>query len=290
MPTMITRGAASAKAYGFTGGTELRTCGTFSGSGPYTVGFPSSVRKISIVAVGAGGHGGSGWAQYHYCCYYCYYFYYFYHGGSGGGGALAYVNNYSISPSQTINLYRGCCGAYSVVIGCTTVVSAGNGVCGANGYCGGGGGGGGTVIVGAGGAGGGGNYGGLTVGSPSISPAAGGGGAGGYSGNGGCGNSGGNYCNYTNGSGGGGSGGNGGGVGIEGQGASGCGRGSPGSYVYGTNHFCYYGNGGCGSSGFYGSGWCGWTSYCGGAGQSGAIRMVAPGNKRTFPSTDVGYP
>lgn len=70
---------------------------TFSSSGTWTV--PAGVTSISVVCVGGGGGGGgraylsvvspanvtaAGW------------------GGGGGGGALAYTNNYSVTPGQVI--------------------------------------------------------------------------------------------------------------------------------------------------------------------------------------------
>lgn len=190
-------------------------------------------------------------------------------GGGGGGGGLGYRNNQSVTPGNS----------YTVIVGanqgtssfCSTSVVRGGGASGLSGgtYTGTGGGNGGT-------------------GGPFISCFGGGGaGAGGYSGNGGNGGFNGGCATAGAGGGGGGGGrnGGGGGVGILGQGSNGT-AGSPGS------------PGGGGSGGGNGVG-VGGGIYGGGAGGSpgqsnngtaGAVRIVWPGNTRTFPSTNVGAP
>lgn len=182
------------------------------------------------------------------------------------------------------------------------------------------GGSGGTVLVGSGGAGGaGGNMPGRNVSAGAYSMA-GGGGAGGYAGNGGAGgDAGSGYANSgsagSGGAGGGGAGsvdprpnygdtkaGSGGGVGLYGQGPNGSGgpnayttmpSNPPGSY-FSPDDTLSGGGGGSGGTkgggrfsgdgaGLYGGG--GKGAYVGGG--AGAVRIIWPGNTRTFPSTSV---
>ena len=171
------------------------------------------------------------------------------------------------------------------------------------------GGAGGTVQNGGGGSGG---AGGSMPGAGSGYATAGGGGAGGYSGNGGNGGNAGNgYANSgSSGSGGGAGGGagsfdappnrgaagggEGGGVGIYGQGPNGAGGPNANSQNGSTEQPGVGGSGGSGgtdggdsfgydAAGLYGGG--GANGYVGG--MSGAVRIIWPGNTRSFPSTTV---
>lgn len=255
--------AASNSATPFipTVGQQAYTC-----SGTYSWVAPSGVYFVSVVAVG----GGATESFYQYGCY---------SGKGGGGGALAYSNNISVTPGNS----------YSVVVGAAGVSSFPNGGNGGNStfassvsaqggrtgtttnFTGGAGG---TVLIGTGGSGGAGGNGiacGFNTG--------GGGGAGGYSGAGGRGGDQTSSSGRTNGSGGGGAGGNtnygGGGVGILGQGCSGSSNAAGGS------------GGGNGASGGGGG------LYGGGGGGNniparGAVRIIYPGNTRSFPSTCTG--
>lgn len=239
---------------------------------------PSGVNTVSVVAIGAGGGGYYGWAV-------C--------GGAGGG--LTYSNNISVSPGSSYTLQLGNGGCWSQNSGgysCFPGIIGGGGFCGCCTGCG---------CVGSSGGGPG------TITFPNT--AGGGGGGGGY---------GPNQCWYSNSGhtgcyGGGGSAnshhsstygtGGGGGTGIYGQGANGsCGRpdyshttgggggggsggtcgqpGEPWSNGQGHGYNCggNYGGGGGGSG----------TSHGGGYGGRGAVRIVWPGNTRSFPTTDVG--
>ena len=99
---MISRGAASAKAFGF---TNSKSCSgpahssqSYVTPGTYTWKAPTGVTKVSIVAVGAGGGGGSAVDS-----------------GGGGGGGLGYLNNYSVTPGN----------CYTVVVGSGGVSGSG---------------------------------------------------------------------------------------------------------------------------------------------------------------------
>ena len=179
----------------------------------------------------------------------------------GGGGALAYANNISVTAGNS----------YSVVVG-APALNAGSSSFATNAVAGGGQAtSGGTVTTGTGGSGG-------------DSTGGGGGGAGGYSGDGG--------DSQSNGAGGGGGGGanppfannagGGGGVGILGEGSSGAGR-------SGSNQ--ERGGGGSGGQGGDNNGAGGNYGGGGGAifpGSKGAVRVIYPGNTRSFPSTNTG--
>lgn len=269
----------------------------------YTWVAPAGVTKVSVVAIGGGGGGGGSCAYSNGIG-----------GQGGGGGALAYSNNISVTPGNSYAVVVGAAGrgAYGICycgFACntprvnatastfnTTTVSAGGGKSGCSGSvstgnCGG------TVIYGTGYAGG---KGGSNACASPFGSGSGAGGAGGYSGVGGAGGKGngknngapsGTGCSGSGGSGGGGGGGNraaggsGGGVGI-------CGQGSSGSGGAGSCN----GIGGCGTAGSGGSG----QSYGGGgggrknqsqlAGSVGAVRIIWPGNIRSFPSTCAGAP
>jgi len=243
---------------------------SYTTAGTYTWVAPVGVTSVSVVAVGGSGKVG-GVSTY---------------GQSGGG--LGYKNNYSVTPGSSYSLQVGGCSnnGNSFFVNLCTVSGRYN--------CGNAGG----TYTGDGGGNGGG-----TIGYA-------GGGAGGYSGNGG--DAGSACSNGSNGAGGGGGGGKrlnynpccglymssgGGGVGLFGQGSNGAG--STSAY-----------SGACGGSG--GSAGSGATQYIGGNGGAygggrgmtqnsnytpvsgnsagGAVRIVWPGNTRTFPSTCVGAP
>ena len=280
----------------------------YSAPGTYSWIAPTGVTSVSVVAVGAGGSG-AGYRSYRApgsetCCVAG--------GGGGGGGALGYKNNYAVTPGN----------AYTVVVGAAGVPpNHANEVCGVAGgdsyfvsVC---------VVKGGGGQGAatpgssatriGGTYTGDGGGNGGNGPqntsayASGGGGAGGYAGNGG--NGGAATQNGFNGSGGGGGGGSGagslstsgagGGVGLYGQGSNGTGG------TYGTDG--QPGTGGSGGAngsaspgdktrpstgGIFGGGGgsSDGVSYEAGSGGSGGVRIVWPGNTRSFPSTCVGSP
>ena len=274
---------------------------SYTTPGTYSWVAPAGVTSVSIVAVGGGGAGSPA-----KCCGFML------GGAGGGGGGLGYKNNYSVTPgnSYTVvvgyggrNTGSGCAssGSNSYFV-CTATVRGGfgqglssyvNSVTSAGGtYTGNGGGNGGT--------GGFGSY--CYNGNPG-----GGGGAGGYAGAGGDGKnaSGSGGTDGAGGGGGGGgqglaatgrTGGGGGGVGVLGQGASGA---AGGSYRGGGGGSGGCKGGGCGEinsngrpGGAYGGGGSGPlnTSSTRGVGAGGAVRIVWPGNTRTFPSTCVGSP
>jgi hypothetical protein len=261
MPTPITRGVASAKAFGFTGGKKAGPIVdiVYSSPGTYSWIAPACVTSVSVVAVGGGGANGYG-------------------GGGGGGGGLGYKNNYAVTPGNSYTVVVGATGCGIGVNGTdsyfvsTAVVKGGGGVSGS--YITGTGG----TFTGCGG-GNGGN------GRSGCAHNGGGGGAGGYAGNGGAGGSGagGSYTGGAGSGGGGGGGGSGcslnggvgGGVGIYGQGANGSG-GAPG--LAGTA-----GSSGCGK--LFGGGGGGGVANVGGC---GAVRIIGPGCKRQFPSSCTG--
>ena len=257
---------------------------SYTTAGSYSWVAPAGVTSVSVVAVGGGAAGGRFYA--------------------GQGGSLGYKNNITVVPGNSYTVVVGkagtsnaCCagaGAGDSYFCSTSVVKGGKGRGGqtAGSYTGDGGG------LGGG------------VGASSSYGPAGGGGAGGYSGNGGAGGI--NTCAGSAGSGGGGGGGGaysrtynccqsnggggGGGVGILGSGANGAG----GTVGNGTAN-----GGGGGSGGATGGSGCytGYTSGAGGAygggggkgnnaqyGAVGAVRIIWPGNTRSFPSTSAGNP
>jgi len=267
----------------------------YTNTGTYTFVVPTGVTSVSVVAVGAGSRGCMGGLP----------------RGGGGGGALAYANNISVTPGESIcirvaagNTTGGTGESSRFRRGCTNLVAAGSGV------YGGGGGAGGTVITGTGFSGGNGGSG-CTAGYGT----GGGGGAGGYAGAGGAGAAfalGGNGVAGTGGAGGGGGsggasgsggcqagGGGGGGIGLLGQGCSGAGGASiPGSTggragaggsggfggLSGQRACCTSRNSEGGIPGGGGGGGC-VNTYTGG---KGAVRIIYPGNTRSFPSTNTG--
>jgi len=248
-----------------------------TGSNTFVV--PSGVTSISVVTVGSGGYRRS------------------------GGGALAYVNNISVTPGESLTAVVSTTGGNTqssyLARGATKLAQAGSASYGAgNGYCFVGG----SVVVGTGGNGG----------CSGCNCNRGGGGAGGYSAKGGNGGSAGAGQAGTGGSGGGGGatngvntygGGGGGGVGVLGTGSSGTGgtygSGTGGGGGTGGSSGNSGGNGGrflncCanyeaipGRGGSYGGG-AGGGSYIADNPSGGAVRIIWPGNTRSFPSTNTG--
>lgn len=247
----------------------------YTTAGTFTFVVPAGVTSISAVAVGSGNQASGGLG--------------------GGGGALAYVNNISVTPGESLSVrVSGDSSKQSSYLkrSSTSLVEAGSGGTGVS-YNGG------SVIVGTGGSGGGGPT------------AKGGGGAGGYSGNGGRGGSANSAGQPGSGGGGGGGGastvgtygsGGGGGVGILGEGSSGVGGPAGGAGQGGSGG----GGGSGGTSGetgyneiqcctLYSVGGPG-RPYGGGTGfgdftysaAGGAVRIIWPGNTRAFPSTNTG--
>lgn len=235
---------------------------SYTTAGTYSWVAPAGVTSVSVVVVGGGGGGAN-------------------YGGSGGG--LAYKNNVSVTPGSSYNVVVGVGGTQafstpSSTIGGNSSFTAGFGTVTATGGRSSGAS---SPAVGAPS----GTYDGGGSGGTTTSGA--GGGAAGYSGNGGNSGSGG----AGGGGGGGKAGGGGGGVGILGQGSNG-------------TSICYRGTGGSGG----GSGECyqlvgnvNGGAYGGGAGGpcvqqgqvtggSGAVRIMWPGNTRSFPSTNAGNP
>jgi len=244
--------------------------------GSYSWVAPAGVTSISVVAVGSGGNTGSGICPNN--------------GGGGGGGGLGYKNNYSVTPGSSYCVVVGALSTSSTngrdsYFVSTAVVKGGGGRSqtsqGANAA-------GGTYTGDGGGNGGTGGIGGNCYGTWG-----GGGGAGGYAGNGG--NGGNTGCNGGGAGSGGGAGGayggsggyggtpyGGGGVGILGQGTS-------GAASTGTSCATRFGKGGSGGTNGTGSGG---GNYGGGNGlnrqSTGAVRIIYPGNTRSFPSTCTG--
>lgn len=269
----------------------------YTANGTYTWVAPQGITSVSLLMVSQGAAGGN--ASSFQFCYYCYccpsfsnYPIYVsgYASGSGGkGGTLGYRNNLTVTPGSSYTVVlTGTAGQYSSFSGPgVTPVQLQNptGYSGSTGssnlttsYDGGGGGYQATTSNA--------NY---RYGYPSFPSTypcgSGGGGAGGYSGQGG------NQGDSGVGGGGGGGrsggtsnagqpGGAGGGVGLLGQGASGAGgatNGAPGSP----------GSGGSGQ--LYGGGGRGGAQYgTGSTGGQGAIRIIWPGNTRSYPSTNTG--
>ena len=262
---------------------------SYTTSGSYSWVAPAGVSSVSLFAVGGGASGaGRALCGCNPCrIYYC----------AGGGAGSAIWNNHSVSSGTGYTVGVGVGASYNSITGgdsyfCSTSFMYGQGgqglfpgiykgqdpynaaeryggnIGGYGGCAGGGGGGAGGVgsscrATDTGGCGGGTNnsY------SATSGQTGGGGGGGGRPGS---------RITYSSPSGGG------GGVGLYGRGTSG----SAGSYSGG--------GGGGGSGGSSGSGANG-GSYGGGggvpgSGAGGAVRIVYPGNTRTFPSTSVGSP
>ena len=270
--------AHNSKGYGCYSSTASATTSaapssqSYTTAGTYSWVAPAGVTSVSVVAIGGGG------------------------GFSGGNGAgLAYLNNYTVTPGNSYTVVvgkggdgTGCsrawCGCQSYFINTTTLRAKAGKNCataqaGTAYYVGG------TFNNGGGGGAGGYSGNGGNGGYASGNGSGGGGGGGGYHTN--C-----YYCTYT--------GGGGGGVGIFGQGSNGCGGSSGGSYGGGGGGGSGGGNGTnteinnayphAGNGGLYGGGGGYASGGCQGKGGSGAVRIVWPGNTRTFPSTCVGSP
>ena len=260
--------------------TPQITCATFTTAGTFTWVAPTGITSVSVVAVGGGGGGLLGNLR----------------GGGGSGGGLGYRNNQAVTPGNSYTVIVGAGGlggATPTDGGCssfcsTAVVRGGRGLKGIVGGCGTASTAGGT-FTGTGG----GNGGVASNNSPCFSNR-GAGGAGGYSGAGGLGDP---TSSGTSGAGGGGGGGagtfcftgpgfgSGGGVGIFGQGTNGAGGGVNAGGRGGSG-----GTDGGGNGGLYGGGGRGGNNFCSpsGNGGRGAVRIVWPGNTRSFPSTNVG--
>tara|TARA_R100000152_G_scaffold1745_2_gene595 strand:- start:1448 stop:2356 length:909 start_codon:yes stop_codon:yes gene_type:complete len=291
----------------FLGGTKVVVVGqqSYGSAGSYSFTVPDGVTSISCVCVGAGSGGGIANVQ----------------DRGGPGGGLSYRNNVSVSPGQTINIIvgdRGIKGSYGPSQGGQYVPGTSG-----NSYFTPTGGGDTSVDFGpsssnikvrANGAIAPSNGGDGIAGSPktnvgfssdgggnggSASTGTGGGGAAGYSGNGGNGGSG----NGGNGSGGGGGGGGwsqggggGGGVWVDGEGSSGNGGNSSAQNVaqgqggsggnQGNSPYNYpYSNSNGGNAGLRGAGGGGGSGVNGGYGTRGAVKLIWPGDQRSFPST-----
>ena len=244
---------------------------SFTTPGCYTWYTPSCVTSISGVAIGGAGAGGS--------CY-CSGF----NVNAGGGGGLVWHNNFSAFSGYTcttkhiVSVGPGAVAYAAPYSGGGSYLNCGNKISfvAAGGTLSQGGYGyvqiGGSLCTSCGG------YGGRSQSNSYGGPFYGGGGAAGY---GGC------YCSRS---------GDLSGAGLYGGGASGgtssC-RGGGGTGIYGQGTSGSL-NGGGGSGGSASSGTTG-GSYGGGAGTGGhggggALRIVWPGNTRTFPSTNVGSP
>jgi len=258
----------------------------YTSAGAYSWVAPAGVTSVSVVAVGPGGKGGAGIN----CCGSVY------GGGGGGGGGLGYKNNVTVTPgnSYTVNVgASGTAGCQNSFFCTISVVKGGaGGNAGSSGSSGG-------TYTGTGGGNGG--AGGSSGPNPYVG-GGGGGGAGGYSGTGGAGGTN-NSSGGASGSGGGGAGGSmttqapgasapggagGGGVGILGSGASGTSASAGGSG--GSNGSARSGTTG-GAGGAYGGGGGGsgtTSSSNAGLGAVGAVRIIWPGNTRSFPSTCTG--
>ena len=297
--------------------TVVRGCSTYTTPGEYYWYTPAGVTSVSVMAVGAGARGG---------CYYegycCYVGNISISGYGGGGGALAYTNNYSVVSSGANYFQVHASSSYGMYdnYNSRNVVQAlnGNGSSGGMGYniSGSGnsstGGCGGTSVSSTSGPYTGSGGGGVTWGYAVNQSLGGsqnyGNGAAGFAGiNGGSGGGGSGpkvpYSSRRGPSGGGG----GGGVGIYGQTAS---SGSGGAAMCGGTYYnsiSIIGGGGGGGGGSGGNNGSVGTYQAGGAGGSyggggggygtnngpanggvGFVRILWPGNSRSWPSTDVG--
>jgi hypothetical protein len=258
MPLLSTRAASSAIGLGFSAGVAPVGSAVYTTPGTYSWVAPVGVKSVSVVTVGPGAS------------------------ASGGGGGLGYKNNYSVTPGSSYTVVVGqpnLYGNFPTYFVNYSTVSGGGGF--GYGY--------GCARGGQyqGDAGGNGGKGGIALYYA-------GGGAGGYAGNGGaaatCPTGSGSAGSGGGGGGGGSSGGigaGGGGVCLFGQGPSGSG-GTAGQGGRGGSGGC---NGGVASiydslGGLYGGGGGKRVAcYCSGRGGCGAVRIVWPGNKRSFPSS-----
>ena len=306
--------AHNSKGYGCYSGSSgsittqaVRGCSVYTTPGTYTFKAPAGVTYVSALFIGAGGTGGPQ-ARYICCCIGCY----VYIGGRGGsGGGVGWANAYPTTPGNNYSVKVGSPGSgcdygsvgtssFTPYVAPKQTQSTGGSWNGGAGYnCAGMGHGG---IFGAGGRGP--NYsGGITLGGGGGGGAAAcalqynGGGAGGSgdTGNGGRATSGSSGVYGGAGGGGGGCGsvnrgGGGGGTGLYGVGSSGSGGGVNGGVGGGgsggnsgsAGNGGAYGGGGAGDGGTY------YSSSGHGTGGGGAVRIVWPGNTRSWPSTDLG--
>lgn len=249
---VITRGAASAKGFGWSAKTgPVIGQQAYTSAGTYSWTAPAGITSVSVVAVGSVAPPGT---------------------NSFGGAGLGYVNNYSVTPGSSYTVSVGASGNNSYFV--STAVVKGGGV---------------TALPSGGTyAGTGGGSGGTGAAYDPANYIPGSGGAGGYSGSGGDGgvDSGGTGVNGLPGTGGGGGGGAaqggtgpGGGVGILGQGANGAG----GTIAHQAG---YGGSGGADGSSSDGGAYGGGNNW-GGTGGGGAVRIIWPGTTRSFPSTNT---
>lgn len=253
--------------------------------GTYTWVAPAGVTNISVVCIGGGGGGGLSTTA----------------GAGGGGGGLGWKNNITVVPGQSYTVVVGAGGSYSYPAGATpnngsdsyfidlnTVAGkGGNGGPAGAAYCSG-------VTAGGTYVGDGGGNGGTGGCTGASSMGGGGGGAGGYTGSGGFGGS--TLSTSGSGSGGGGGGGEarntssaygGGGVGVYGQGTDGSGGTGGGIGGSGGVNGSSLGVGGQFGGGGGGYRETGTPTGTYGNGGGGAVRIIWPGNTRTFPTTDV---
>ena len=313
MPLLGTRGAGSAKGFGFGASAAGPSSGqqAYTSPGTYTWVAPSGVTSVSAAVVGSGGNGAGGTAQTFICPCDGLLHYFSQGGGGGGGGALAYVNNISVTPgaSYTVTVQPANSSKTTTTnTSFSTFVVAGSGLT-AN-YCNAASRG--EVVTGtgyAGGVSGSSNGRDSTTSYPAMS-GAGGGGAGGYAAAGGTGG-----CFATSGqtkTGGGGGGGGGGNTGGRGGGGGGgaqvfgtlspwcatTGTGGGATGVGGSSVYSNGGSGGTGTTGGVGGDGgnlggggggggvlAGGATGSGGAGGFGGVRIIWPGTTRQYPST-----
>ncbi len=261
----------------------------YTTAGTYSWTAPAGVSSVSVLCIGGGGGGDTDvfsvpvGSNYSGSC-------------GGGGGGLGYKNNITVVPGNSYTVVVGAGGVTALSAtsgGNSYFISSGTvqGNGGTRGTTGGTGEGAGGGYVGDGGGNGGKGGGGRSFSYPAVG---GGGGAGGYSGAGGNGGDATDQSSATAGNGGGGGGGamayystvpmaggygyggNGGGTGLLGLGSNG----TAGVYTGGASTG---GSGTAGSSGtnqLYGGG--GGATRNGGV---GAVRIMWPGNERSYPST-----
>ena len=301
----LTNDAGTATAYTNTSNVKAGQETWTQTSGSYSWTCPGGVTSISIMSIAKGGNGYSACNNVT--------------SGTGGrGGALSYTNNYSVTPGQTyyihIQAYQGA-PHYGNISGFSTSVTNNNTsafvVAAEPGENGTGGGAsnkgygntkhsGGTCYGNQGGGGGASGYSGDGGSQPSGTNVSGGAGSGGGGGSAACVPA----YQYS----GAGSGPGGGGVGYNGEGTSGAGGlydsnstsdryggGGGGSGASDAGNIAYQYTGSAtpgtanGGGGGGGGAWYGWGP-CSGAssGAHGAIRILYPGNTRSYPTTNTG--
>jgi len=120
MPAIITRGAASAKAFGWTnGGVAPPGQQAYTTAGTYSWVAPAGVTKVSLVAVGGGG-GALEYITGMACCCPTYSY------RLGGGGGLGYTNNHTVIPANSYTVVVGVGGAGRCNTYCSPAPSGGN--------------------------------------------------------------------------------------------------------------------------------------------------------------------